>query len=77
MDKERIVELQKTFDTPGWKYIIQDAAEAFEFRKEMALNASTVEELFYFKGEANQIAILLSLEASTAMLLAAGEDDGE
>jgi hypothetical protein len=78
MTAQELRDFEEMFATNAWKRMMSDAEEALRERELGALAAQTWEQVCFFKGEAAQLHILLSLE--TAIRLAAAnsfDDEGD
>ena len=75
--QEYIAMMGVLFASDGWRELLRDAEKALDERKELALAAKTLEELYFYKGEASQLATLLTLEQQVAQLRADLDSEGE
>lgn len=77
MDNQYFQDLEELFGTAGWRRIVRDAEEAIRDREANALHARSYDEVCFLRGEATQLATLVSLEASIATLRAQLDRDDE
>lgn len=75
MDQQYFDDLEELFRTPGWRRIVRDAEEAIREREAHALHAGSFDQVCFLRGEATQLATLVSLESTIAMLRAQLQDD--
>lgn len=71
MDKQELRDFEEMFNTTAWRRMVKDAEEAIRNREAAALNASTFDEVCFYKGEVSQLAVIVNLE--TAVRLAAAQ----
>jgi hypothetical protein len=68
MNEQDIREFEEMFATNAWRRIVKDAEEAIQHREALALQASSWEEVCFYRGEAAQLGTLVSLEQAVALM---------
>jgi hypothetical protein len=75
---QELRDFEEMFATTAWRRMVKDAEEAIRNREAAALQAQTLEELYFYKGEAAQLAILVNLENGVRLVAAQSiEEDDE
>ncbi len=69
MTPQELRDFEEMFATNAWKRVVSDAQEALRERELAALSARTWEQVVFYKGEAAQLGVIISLE--NAVLLQA------
>lgn len=77
MDRQELRDFEEMFATTAWRRMVKDAEEAIRNREASALNASTFEEVCFYKGEVAQLAILVNLENGVRLVAAQSEEDDD
>jgi hypothetical protein len=77
MDDQFFNDFEEMFATNGWRRMVKDAESAIRDRESAALQAKNIEDVYFMRGEATQLSIIISLEQAMAMLKAQYEEDQE
>ena len=59
---EKLEEMQNTFSTVGWRYVLAEAQDEFERVKEQIVVAPSWDEARFLQGRADQLNSLIQLE---------------
>lgn len=70
-------DFEELFATNAWRRMVSDAQDAIREREQYALNANSIEEVYFYRGEATQLAILVNLEQAIALAKAARLDEDD
>jgi len=82
-ERDYIEDLQMTFATPGWRRMVDEAhKQIYDFQATVLERAKTIEEVYYLRGRAEQLAIMVGLPDQLKAVLAAdaraeAEDDAD
>jgi hypothetical protein len=71
MTEQEIRDFEELFATNAWRRMVDDAEDAIREREAAALNARSFEEVCFYRGEATQLSVLVSLEQAIALAKAA------
>lgn len=77
MDEQFFNDFEEMFATAGWRRMVKDAEAAIRDREAAALQARTIDQVAFMRGEATQLSVIVSLEAAIAMLKAQHEEEDE
>lgn len=77
MDTQELRDFEEMFATTAWRRMVKDAEEAIEARETAALNATSWDEVCYYKGEVAQLSILINLEQGVRLMAANVDEDDE
>lgn len=69
MTQDELRDFEELFATNGWRRLVADAEEALRQREQAALYAQSWDEVCFYRGEAAQLGVLVSLEAAVASTL--------
>ena len=75
MDEQYFNDFNEMFATNGWRRMVKDAEAAIRDREAAALQARSIEQVAYMRGEATQLSVIVNLEAAMALLKAQYEED--
>ena len=70
-------DFEQLFATNAWRRMVKDAEEAIREREQFALQANSIEEVYFYRGEATQLAIIVNLEQGIALAKAARLDEDD
>ena len=78
-EQDYIDDLQMTFATAGWRRMVEEAkAQIYQYQADALERCRTVEELYYMRGRAEQLAIMVNLpDTLKAMAAQAAHDEAE
>lgn len=76
-DEKYLNDLEEMFGTQGWRNLVDEAKrQIYEFQAR-ALEARTWEEVLVLRGRAEQLALLIDLRDTTALLRKQAEEQEE
>ena len=82
-ERDYIEDLQMTFATPGWRRMVDEAhKQIYQFQCDVLERTKTIEEVFYLRGRAEQLVLLINLPDTIRVAIlnderAKEEDAGE